>query len=192
MDLKELLGEDLYGQVTEKLGKEKIAIVSDGSYIPKEKFDGVNNDNKQLKIDLKERDTQLVTLGEKAKGNETLTQEIETLKTANKTTKEEYEQKIQKQAFDHTLDKALSGAKVKNTKAVKGLLDLDTIKLDGDTLKGFDDQIKSLKESDDYLFEVEENPEDKKKPTFSKGEHKKVGGDEPASLADALSQHFKK
>lgn len=49
MGLKELLGEELYSQVMEKAGDNKIAIVSNGNWFPKEKFDGVNEENKTLK-----------------------------------------------------------------------------------------------------------------------------------------------
>ena len=50
-----------------------------------------------------------------------------------------------------------SGAKSKNIKSVKANLDLEKIKLDGDKLLGFDDQIKALKESDAYLFEIDKS-----------------------------------
>lgn len=127
----------------------------------KEKADKVESLESQIedyKTQLDERDTQLKELGEKAKGNEELTAEIDRLKGENETTKTEYEDKLQKQAFDHKLENTLAGAKVKNTKALRALLDMDTIKLDGDILKGLDDQLKTLKESDSYLFESEEAP----------------------------------
>ncbi|MEA1855594.1 phage scaffolding protein [Cytobacillus sp. OWB-43] len=127
----------------------------------KEKADKVESLESQIedyKTQLDERDTQLKELGEKAKGNEELTAEIDRLKGENETTKNEYEEKLQRQAFDHKLENTLAGAKVKNTKALRALLDMDTIKLDGDILKGLDDQLKTLKESDSYLFETEQKP----------------------------------
>lgn len=66
MDLKELLGEDLYLQVTEKLGDKKI-IIDDGSFIPKSKFDQVNTDKKKAE---RERDTYR-TQAERYKGGMT-------------------------------------------------------------------------------------------------------------------------
>src|SRR5690625_3368996 len=132
MDLKELLGEELYNQVIEKAGDNKLAIVSDGNWFPKDKFDTVNNDNKELKRQLEERDTQLEEL--KKVDAEGLKQKIQELQTENETTKNEYEEKLQNQAFDHALNNALVGAKVKNTKAVKALLDTESIKLDGEKL----------------------------------------------------------
>ena len=123
-----------------------------------DKVDSLESQIADYKQQLEDRDTQLQELGEKAKGNEELTSQIEELKQQNETTKTEYEKKLEQQAFDHKLETSLSSAKVKNAKAVKALLDMDTIKLDGDTLKGLDDQLNKLKESETYLFEVEEEP----------------------------------
>lgn len=187
MDLKELLGDDLYKQVTEKAGEHKIAVVSDGSYIPKAKFDEKLNEIKEYKNQLKERDQQLEDLGEKAKGHEDLTKRIEELTAQNEETKQKYQAQLEQQAFDHALGNALSGAKVKNTKAVKALLDMDTIKLDGDTLKGLDEQLNALKESDSYLFESDEGSGGESKPMFSLGQHQK----QPQGDADAWIEAFK-
>lgn len=156
MDLKELLGEELYKQVTEKAGDKKLAIVSDGQWIPKQKFDDINTSLKDLKDQLKDRDTQLEDL--KKIDAEGLQQKIQDLQQENQNTKNDYEAKIQKQTFDYALKDALTGAKVRNPKAAKALLDLEVIKLDGDKLLGLDDQLNTIKESDPYLFEVEEDP----------------------------------
>lgn len=60
--------------------------------------------------------------------------------------------------FDHALETALTGAKVKNAKTIVPLLSMDKLKLKDDgTLEGFDDQIKSIKEANDYLFEAEKS-----------------------------------
>lgn len=158
MDLKELLGEELYNQVMEKAGDNKIDIVSNGQWFPKQKFDDINTSLKDLKNQIKDRDSQLENLKTKATGNEELQQQIQQLQDTNKAIKEEYEAKIQQQAFDHTLKDALSAAKVRNVKAAKALLDLESIKLDGDKLLGLEDQLKTIKESDPYLFEEEKEP----------------------------------
>ena len=50
---------------------------------------------------------------------------------------------------------ALTGAKGKNPKAIKALLDMDKIKLDEEGLKGLEDQLASLKTNESYLFETE-------------------------------------
>lgn len=152
MDLKELLGEDLYTQVAEKVGEHKIAIVSDGSWIPKTKFDEKNTELKDLKGQLSERDKQLKDLQTKATGNESLQAEITRLQQENEQAREKYEQELQQREYDFVLESALRDAKAKNPKAVRALLNTDAIKLADGKLVGLDEQLKSLRESDDYLF----------------------------------------
>lgn len=194
MDLKEILGEELYKQVIEKAGENKIAVVSDGNWFPKDKFDQVNNDNKELKRQIKDRDDQLTDLKTKAAGNEDLTKQINDLTEQNKKTAAEYQSKLDQQAFDFALKDALSGAKAKNPKAVEALLNKEAIKLDGDKLLGLEEQLKNLKESDAYLFDVDtqqqQQQQNNQKPSFSTGQHQRTGGTEPATLADALAQRF--
>lgn len=154
MDLKELLGEDLYSQVMHKAGdKHQVALVTDGNWLPRDKFNEVTEAKKQLETDLKERDKQLKDLGEKAKGNEELTKQIQELQEANKKAGEDYAAKLRQLQFDHVLDAALTGAKVKNNKAIRALLKIEAIKLDGENLTGLTDQLEALKKSDAYLFE---------------------------------------
>lgn len=124
----------------------------------KQELQTVTTDRDNLKQQLSDRDTQLTNLKKEVKDNEELTNRITQLEQDNKTTKTDYEEKLKQQAFEHKLESTLSGAKVKNIKAVKALLDLDSIKLDGDKLLGLDDQLNSLKEKESYLFEQETDP----------------------------------
>ena len=123
-----------------------------------------------LQEQLQQRDQQLEELKTKAAGNEELQQQIQQLQEQNKQIQQEYEQKMQKQAFNFALERALVSAKARNPKAVKALLDIEVIKLDGDKLLGLEEQLKKLKESDPYLFEEEQETT---KPIFSIGQHQK-------------------
>lgn len=58
--LKEILGEELYNQVQEKLGDKKVDVVNSGQWIPKEKFDKVINEKNNLKKQLEEIDTDAI------------------------------------------------------------------------------------------------------------------------------------
>ncbi|AEB62168.1 MULTISPECIES: phage scaffolding protein [Bacillus] len=156
MSLKELLGDDLYAQVIEKAGDQKIDIVSNGQWFPKERFDAVNNEKKDLKSQLDERDQQLTALQKQAKGNEELQAAIEQLQEDNKKTAEEYQQKLDQQAFDFAIESALRDAKSKNIKAVKANLNLDGLKLADGKVIGLDEQLTALRESDSYLFEEDQ------------------------------------
>lgn len=189
MDLKELLGEDLYNQVIQKAGENKIAVVSDGNWFPKDKFDTVNNDNKELKKQLKSRDDQLEEL--KKVDAEGLQQKIQDLQKANEDAEKEWQSKLDQQQFDFALKDALGAAKVRNPKAAQALLNLEAIKLDGDKLLGLEEQLKTIKESDPYLFVEDKN--EPGKPSFTTGQHQTGGGSgEPTNLAEALAQHFTK
>ena len=53
---------------------------------------------------------------------------------------------------DSKIEIALINAGARNIKSVKANLDLDKVKLDGDKLFGFDEQLEALKKSDAYLF----------------------------------------
>lgn len=191
MDLKELLGEELYKQVMEKTGDNKIAIVSDGNWFPKDKFDTVNKENKDLKKQLTDRDTQLNDLKTKAAGNEDLLTQIKQLQDDNKKVADDYQTKLDEQAFNFALKDALTGAKAKNPKAVEALLNKDAIKLDGDKLLGLEDQLKAIQESDAYLFDSEQQQQ-QSGVKFTTGNHQKQQGGEPTSLQEALAQRFTK
>ena len=54
---------------------------------------------------------------------------------------------------DFNIESALMGAKVKNTKAAKALLDMDALTTAEDFNKALDAQIKGIRETDAYLFQ---------------------------------------
>lgn len=136
----------------EELGLEKESIdkIMDENGKDVEKAKGsladVQAERDELKKQISERDSQLETL-KKASGNsEELKKQIEELQADNKRIK-----------LDNAIDKALTGAKAKNVKAVKALLNLENPELAEDgTIKGLDEQIKTIKKDNDYLFESEE------------------------------------
>ena len=131
---------------------------SDKDKVPRSRLNDKIAEAKDLEGELEKRNQQLTELGEKAKGSEELTQEINKLKIANEEQAKEYEGKLQQQKLDAKLTEAIGGAKARNVKSVLANLDLSKIKLDGDKLLGLDDQLGALKESDAYLFASEEKP----------------------------------
>lgn len=155
--LKELLGEELYSQVTEKLGDKKI-MVDDGNFIPKSRFDQVNQAKKELEVQLKDRDTQLADLSKNNKDNEALLNQIKDLQALNKQTTTDYENKINQMQFDYALDGALTNAKSKNNKALKALLDMNSIKYQEGKLEGLQEQIEALQKDASYLFDLNTAP----------------------------------
>lgn len=127
-----------------------------GHMIPKSRFDEVNNEKNELKKTLSERDEQLKELAKSNKDNEELTKQIKELQIVNETKVKEYEETLSKLKLDNAVELALTNSGSKNNKAVKSLLNYDTIKFDKDVLVGLEEQITSLKASDSYLFKTEE------------------------------------
>ena len=121
-------------------------------FIPKDKYNEVAEAKKKLETDIAERDKQLEQLKAAAGSNEELKKQIETLQAENKKAAEEWQAKMAQMQLDFALERALTTARAKNTKAVKALLDMEKVKLDGDQLLGLDDQLKALQQSDPYLF----------------------------------------
>jgi len=121
-------------------------------FIPKDKYNEVAEAKKKLEADIQERDNQLEQLKNAAGNSEELKAQIEALQAENKKAAEEWQAKVAQMQLDFAIEKALTTAKAKNAKAVKALLDMSKVKLDGDKLPGLDDQLKTIQQSDPYLF----------------------------------------
>ncbi|WP_433958773.1 phage scaffolding protein [Cytobacillus horneckiae] len=117
-----------------------------------DKVKGLENEITTYKQQIAARDTQLIDLSKKAEGNEELQKQIKDLQKDNADAKEESDNKLAAQRKEFKLELALKDAQAKNPKAVKALLNQEAISLDGDNLIGLEEQLKSLKESDAYLF----------------------------------------
>ena len=154
--LKELLGEDLYDQVKERIGTTEIIVVDpDDPMVPKRRLDEVITERNRYKEQVAERDTQLADLGAKAKDNDSLKAQIADLQAKNKQATEDYEKQLKDQRFAFAVERAVAKADARNVKAVVALLDASKISLDGENLIGFDEQIAALKKSDPFLFGVD-------------------------------------
>lgn len=130
-------------------------------FIPKSRFDEVNEAKKNAETLVKERDKQLEDVKKSTGDNEELKKQIEQLQEDNKTAKQKYESDIKKMQIDNAVQSALKDAGAKNTTALMALLkDLDKAEIAEDgTVKGLAEQIKALQESDSYLFETKTEPQ---------------------------------
>lgn len=168
----------------------------DGNFVTKARFDEVNEANKQLKKDVAERDSQLETLKTSAGTVEELKKQIDELQEKNKTDKANYEAQMKQMKLNNAVERSLTTAKAKNLTAVKALLAdfLQKAELDGDTVKGLDDEIKKLVEGEDtkFLFDVETKPNNPIFKGVKPGEQTKTlpGETVPTTLADAVKMHF--
>lgn len=94
--------------------------------------------------------------------------------------KADADKQISQMKFDYALSAALTGAKAKNAKAVKALLDMDGLKFNDGKIVGLDEQLAQIKADNDYLFESDEPA-----PEFVKGTNGgsgNVGGKKPSEM----------
>lgn len=150
--LKALFGTDAltWEQLEEKLKDNeeiKLANLATGSYVAKRKYD--------------DKVTELETANGTIKGlKETVSKfdgvDVEGLKKSAADWESKYNTDIAAVKLDSAINLALVEAKAKNPKLARAALDMSVIKLDGEKLLGFTEQLDKLKESDAYLFEAEE------------------------------------
>ena len=152
------------------------------SYVEKGKYDLLETQNRNLKSQVNEHTKQLELLKSKAGDSEAMKKQIAELQAANKKAKQEYANNIKTMHINHAIDTALAGAKAKNVRAVRALLDVDSLEYDEEKGKvlGLTKQINKLTESDDtkFLFELPTEPE-KGKPNSGitgNGENDNGGG----------------
>nr|DAF77638.1 MAG TPA: minor structural protein [Caudoviricetes sp.] len=124
------------------------------NYVAKTQFNQKNEELKAAKEELTKANSDLETLKKDNKDNAELVKQIDALKAESKTRQGEYDAKIKQMQIDAIVERTLLTAKAKNPKAVKALLDLEKAEIDGEAIKGLDDQLKKLQESDAYLFEA--------------------------------------
>lgn len=169
MSLEKLLGKELFNQVNEKLGEDQKLIVNDGQYIPKETFDEKVKKVNALEEQIEQRDSQIEQLKEDTNASKELKAKIEELQEKNEQTQTELQEKLKQQKLESEIDKALLKNKARNPKAVKALLEMDKVEVTDEGVNGLNEQLESIKENDDYLFEKEEEKPTKTAGTFGNG-----------------------
>lgn len=167
--LKDVLGEELFGQVSEKLsGAEgvRIANVADGSYIPKEKYDTERGAVRTLKSNIEELKAKIAEMQTATADADGLRSKLAQLQ-ADMASKDAA---MKAQELKYLVKGGISKSKARNADIVSRMIDMSKISLDGENLIGLTDQIEALKKSDPYLFEDE--------PSANGGfdPHQNVGG----------------
>lgn len=140
--LTEVLGTDFDAEKKSAL-ESKLNAYYGSKTVPKAVFNDKNEKLKELRERLKEHSN-------KQKESSDWQKEINTL-TAD------YEKKLKEKddaINDYRLIQALKESKVKNPKAVKALLDMSKLEFESEEIKGLEEQIESLKQSESYLFDL--------------------------------------
>lgn len=182
--------EDLIAMgLTEEQAK-KVMDSLDGNFVTKARFNEINEENKTLKKSVSDRDKQLEDLKKSSGDNAALQQQISDLQKQNADQQKAHDEELAKLKLDNAVEIALSGAKARNGKAVKAMLDMSKVKLGEDgKLSGFDEQIEALKKSDAYMFDVQQHQTQQQFTGFQPGASSTVPNSTAAGyearLADA-------
>lgn len=170
--LKEL---GLTDEQIEKFIKDNV----NDKFIPKHRFDEINEKNKQLTEDVSNRDKQIKDLSKFEGDNATLKSKIEELEKANKEKDEANSKAIKELQIENAIRSTLGGKVQKGYEdLVHGLIDkaLIILKEDG-TVSGLDEQLTKIQESKPLLFtQGEDNNQDNRNTGWNfKGEPPKDG-----------------
>ncbi|WP_271810542.1 phage scaffolding protein [Clostridium beijerinckii] len=187
--LSEILG-DSFNQIPEDLRKkyENIDLVDSSNYVEKRQYETAQTTIKQYEKDIKKRDTDLEDLRDKAKDNEELTKKIDDLKIENKKATDDYKAELEKINFEYRLEKKLGDYDPQNVEILKKALELKKIKADGDNFIGLEEQIKSLKETDKYLFKETTQTEKPKGTGVIIGSSSSVDDKGPSGIGAILAK----
>lgn len=154
-NLKKLVGEEVFNTyIAPKLGQDKKYFFGEGEFIPKGRFDEINNQVKDYKSQIAERDKQIEDLKKSVSGNEELTKRLNELTEANKKQKEEYEKQLAQKEFDYAYNLALSKAGAKDQKVLDALIDKTKLVFKDGNLSGLNEQLETLKKTHDWVFET--------------------------------------
>lgn len=155
------------------LTDEQVAKISEDygkNYVSKSQFNEKNEALKNAEKEKGELSKQIEGLKKTNDSNAELKKQIEAMQATAKTMETEHAAQLAQMKLDAAVERSLTAAKAKNTKAARALLDLKDAKLDekGEVI-GLSDKIKELQESDAYLFDTVD------------GQKKEVDGIHPGS-----------
>lgn len=124
----------------------------DEAYVPKSRYDNVEEEKKTLQATISERDKQLVELKKNAGDNEDLKKQIRDLQDANKAAKTEYDKKMKDMRLSTAIQIAIA-ADAQDVGIVSGLFDKSKLILGDDgKVTGLDEQLTALKKDKPFLF----------------------------------------
>lgn len=171
----------------------------DGNFIPKHRFDEINEANKTLKQNLADRDKQIEGLKGFKGTAEELEKQVKELQEENKKKSEDFEAQLKDARITTAIKLELAG-KVYDADMVSGLIDKSKIELDdkGNIKSGFKEQFDTLKKDKAFLF-IPEKKDDKSqfgwKPrgtTPSDGSDSQDEGDDtPEAFGKNLAKNIK-
>ena len=123
------------------------------------RYNKLQEQKKQLEEASKTYQKQLEELTKNNADVEALNKLVEQLQLSNKELETNHKQEMDRLQFNFALEGALTNAKSKNNKALKALLDMNSIKYQEGKFEGLQEQIEALQKDATYLFDLETTPQ---------------------------------
>lgn len=185
--LRGVVSDETFARIEEETKESniKLADLSTGNYVSKEKYDGLETQLQNVNTALSDKTKEYDTLKEKAGDNESLKSEIERLKGEHKTNIDNLTTNFNEQLKVSAVKTEITTKyKPKDVNDIMPHIDMSKVTVDNDTITGLTEQIDPLKESKAYLF-----GEDKKNKS---GLDHGNTGDDDARLRAAFGLSTKK
>ena len=152
MNQEELFAELGIAADKKEAAKKALTAFLDGAYVPKSRFNEVNEEKKTLTATVADRDKQLETLKKSTGDLDALKNQIKSLQDANKKAQEEADAKMKELRINDAIKLAIVD-KAQDVDIVSGLFDKDKLILGDDgKITGFDEQLKELQKNKAFLF----------------------------------------
>lgn len=200
--LKKILSKETYEKVIEEFkgkgkdGKDYEVLPSDGSYIPKSKFDEVNTQKSNLEKERNDLKKELDGLKNSDEDVTKLKEEITKLSNTITENDTKHKEELQEQKINSALKLAIV-EQAQDVEIVSSLIDKTKLTLDENGEKitmGLNEQLENLKQAKPFLFKVTEGEGEVtggNTPPGSDPNGNKAGDEKPLSLEDAVASELK-
>ena len=148
--------EDKANEIVKAMGEAKIYTTNLENVDVR--YNKLQEQKKQLEEASKTYQKQLEELTKNNADVEALNKLVEQLQLSNKELEDKHSKEMYNLQFDFALEGALNNAKSKNNKALKALLDMNSIKYQEGKLEGLQEQIEVLQKDASYLFDLNTAP----------------------------------
>ena len=152
MNQEELFAELGIAADKKEAAKKALTAFLDGAYVPKSRFNEVNEEKKTLTATVADRDKQLETLKKSTGDLDALKNQIKSLQYANKKAQEEADAKMKELRINDAIKLAIVD-KAQDVDIVSSLFDKAKLILGDDgKITGLDEQLKELQKNKAFLF----------------------------------------
>lgn len=130
----------------------KLADLSTGSYVHRDKYADAETKLKSYEKQVEELSAAVEEFKGKG-GDDDFKKQLEEVEAAYQKKLDDLKDTLEKERFSSKVEEVLMASNAKNTKALRALIDMDSVKLEDGSLVGIAEQIEAIKKDNDYLFD---------------------------------------